>query len=424
MPGRDPEARVLTFAEARARVLAAVRPLGVETVPLAAARGRALARDVSAPHDLPRFANSSMDGYALRAADLAGASPAAPVTLPVVEVLPAGGVASRALTAGEAMRIMTGAALPPGADAVLAFEDCERLASPERVRVTRPVRPAENVRAAGMDVRARTTALTAGRDLSAHDLALAGALGLGQIEVGRRPRVAIVSTGDELLDPGEALRPGTIHDSNRPMLAMLCEECGCEVVHSRRAGDRPEEVARALNLALAAADVVLSIGGVSAGDFDPVKRCLAALGDVELWRVAMKPGRPQAFGTPGGKLFFGLPGNPASVACVFEALARPALRALQGFEVLDRPRLEVRAARAVESRAGRTDFVRVTLEWREGAWWAAPAGEQVSGHLTPQSRAHALLVVPEPLASLAVGETAETLLLRWPETRVSRTPSG
>jgi molybdopterin molybdotransferase len=414
VPGPAPEPRALSLAEARARVLAAARPLDAERVPLAGARGRALAADVRAPHDLPEFANSAMDGYAVRAADTGPAAPGAPVTLPVVAVVPAGRPASRALAPGEAMRIMTGAALPDGADAVLAFEDVGRLESPERVRIPRPARAAENVRAAGADVRAGETVLAAGRELSAHDLALLAALGLPAVTAARRPRVAIVSTGDELLEADEPARPGAVRDSNRGLLAMLCAEAGAEVVGARRVGDRPEAVARALAEALAGADVALSIGGVSAGDFDPVRASLAALGGVEAWRVAMRPGRPQAFGAPGGRLFFGLPGNPASVACVFEALVRPALRALQGHAVLDRPRLAVRAAEAVESRAGRTDLVRATLEWRAGGWWARPAGPQVSGHLAPQSRAHALLVVPEAAARLAPGDSAGAWLLRWP----------
>ena len=159
----------------------------------------------------------------------------------------------------------------------------------------------------------------------------------------------------------------------------------------------------------------VSVLVLAAGDFDPVKEALPEVGDIALWRVAMKPGRPQAFGTPRGRLFFGLPGNPASVACVFEALVRPALRKLQGFATLDRPRVPVRAAERIESRAGRTDFVRVTLERRDDAWWAIPAGDQVSGHLMPQSRAHALLVVPEEADALETGGRAEALLLRWPE---------
>ncbi len=396
-------------------MLAAVRPLGTESVPLGAANGRALAADALASHSLPPFDNSAMDGFAVRAADLARATPQAPVHLHVAVVLPAGHASTRVLGPGEAARIMTGAALPSGSDAVIAFEDVLEGADPGQVRIGRPARAAENVRHAGADVRAGERVLARGRELSPHDLALLASLGATEVTVGRRPRVSIVSTGDELLEPGESLRPGAIRDSNRPMLAMLAAAAGADVVDTRRVGDRAEEVARALRVALGASDVVLSIGGVSAGDFDPVKQSLAALGDLELWRVAMRPGRPQAFGAPGGALFFGLPGNPASVACVFEALVRPALRALQGFAALDRPRLSVRAAVEVPSHAGRTDFVRVTLAQEPDGWWATPVGEQVSGHLAPQSRAHALLVVPEEAAGLGRGAVAEAWLLRWPE---------
>jgi len=421
------EPRVLGYEEARERVLDGVRPMPGEIVPLAEARGRALRESIRAPHPLPPFRNSSMDGYATRSDDLAGASRERPVELPVVEVLPAGRIASRALRAREAMRIMTGAALPEGADAVVPFEDSERIGGPgegappghpdplERARFVRPMRPGENVREAGADLAAGDLALEEGRDLSPHDLALLAGLGVARLRVGPRPRAAIVSTGDELLPIEEPLRPGTIRDSNLPLLTALLEEAGCEVVSAVRVPDNPARVAARIREGLGEADVVLSIGGVSAGDFDPVKTGLGELSEIELWRVAMKPGRPQAFGRPGGRLFFGLPGNPASVACVFEALVRPALRRLQGFASLDRPRIRVRAAEAIESRAGRTDFVRAVLEQRSDAWWATPAGAQISGHLTPQARAHALLIVPEPVTRLAPGDPADALVLRWPE---------
>jgi molybdopterin molybdotransferase len=228
--------------------------------------------------------------------------------------------------------------------------------------------------------------------------------------------VAVIATGDELLSPSEPARPGALRDSNSPLLCALIEECGARVVSSERIGDDPGLVVAGIERALEAADVVITMGGVSAGAFDPVKLGAVRIPGIRLWRVAMKPGRPQAFGAPRGRLFFGLPGNPGSVACVFEALVRPALRRLQGFSDLDRPRLRVRSGRVVESRSGRTDFVRVVLAWRDGAWWAEEAGAQVSGHLTPQSRAHALLIVPEGTARLAPGDEADALLLRLPGT--------
>jgi len=363
-----------------------------------------------------------MDGFAVRAADLERASAGAPVVLPVVEVLPAGATASRPLAAGEAMRIMTGAMLPEGADAVVPVEDTETMRSPEgreRVSIARTARAGGNVRDAGLDLAAGAVALEEGRELSAFDLAVLVSLGEARIDVGPRVRAAVLSTGDELLEVDEPARPGAIRDSNRPMLGALLEECGAQVIASRRLPDDPVRVAESMRKLLEVADVVLTIGGVSAGDFDPVKLALSEVGEIALWRVAMKPGRPQAFGVPGGRLFFGLPGNPASVACVFEALVRPALRKLQGYSTLDRPRIPVRAAARIDSRAGRADFVRVILERRGEAWWATPAGDQVSGHVTPQSRAHALLVVPEEATALEEGQAAEAMLLRWPEAAAS-----
>jgi molybdopterin molybdotransferase len=334
----------------------------------------------------------------------------------VVEVIRAGAVADRALEPGRAMRIMTGAAVPDGADAVVPFENAQRRAGPEgeRVRIVTPASAGANIRDAGRDVAAGDVALESGRRLSAHDLALAASLGVGRLAVGRRPRVAVLSTGDELLEVDEPLRPGAIRDSNRLMLSMLVEEAGGAVVRAERLGDDERRATTAIRSAIEEADAVLTIGGISAGDFDPVKVAFREIGGVALWRVAMKPGQPQAFGTPGKVFVYGLPGNPASVACVFEVMVGPALLRMQGAERIDRPLVEVRAAEPIASREGRRDFVRVTLERRGDAWWARPAGEQVSGHLSPQSRAHALAVVPEERASVETGDRLDALVLRWP----------
>jgi molybdenum cofactor synthesis domain-containing protein len=303
--------------------------------------------------------------------------------------------------------------LPDGADTVVPFEEAD--AHGGMVRARRGFAPGENVRDAGADVRAGEPLFARGRTLSAWDLGLLAALGITEVAVGPAPRVSIVSTGDELLEPGDALRPGAIRDSNSLMLALLVSELGGEPVRAVRARDTAEAVTGAVREALADSDAVLTIGGVSAGDFDPVKQSLGALGAIALWRVAMKPGRPQAFGTPQGRMFYGLPGNPASVACVFETLVAPALRHLQGHTAIDRPRVRVRCDQPIASRRGRTDFVRVTLASRDGAWHAREAGAQISGHLAPQARAHALLEVPEACEALAAGAEAEALVLRWPD---------
>jgi len=407
-----PEA--LSYAEARARVLAAVHPLPAREASLAEARGRALRRALIADHDLPHFRNSSMDGVGVRSVDLAEATAARPVTLEITDEIPAGHAPAKPLARGECQWVMTGAMLPEGADAIVPIEELEVDEGGRSARIGTPVAPGQNVRDAGADVRAGAAVLGAGRELSAHDVAMLAAFGVARPTVGSAPRVVVLSTGDELLDVDSALRPGAIRDSNLPMMIGLLEEAGAQPVAAERLGDDPAAVAARIERALGEADVVITLGGVSAGRHDPVKLGLGRLSGIALWRVAMKPGRPQAFGAPDGRLFFGLPGNPASVACVFEALVRPALRRLQGFAEIDRPRLAVRAAGAIESRRGRTDFVRVTLAARDDAWWAAEAGAQVSGHLWPQSRAHALLIVPESVERLSPGDRAEALLLRWP----------
>jgi molybdopterin molybdotransferase len=400
-------------------VLAAAAPLPAETLPLAACRGRALREDIRAPHALPPFRNSAMDGFAVRAADLAPARESQPVRLPVAEVIAAGPGTPAPLPSGAAARIMTGACLPEGADAVVPFEETASaehgLRDAGTVAFVRPVPAGANVRDRGLDLAAGDAALGAGRELSAHDLALLAALGVPRVAVGAPPRAIVLSTGDELLAIEAALEPGRIRDSNSLMLALLLEGAGATVTRCERLRDDPDRVRVRLAAALADADVVLTIGGVSMGDFDPVRDAIAREPWIELWRVAMRPGQPQAFGARDGRLFFGLPGNPASVACVFETLVRPALRVLQGFAITDRPRLAVRAAERVESRGGRTDFVRARLERRNDAWWARPCGAQISGHLTPQSRAHALLVVSEAVEVLEPGDAADALILRWPE---------
>lgn len=411
--GAAPES--LTFAEARARVMAAVRPLPPERVALDRALGRALRTPLAAPHALPSFANSAMDGVAVRAADLARASETAPVTLAVVATIAAGHPVTRTLEPGEAMRIMTGAMMPDGADSVIPVEFLDPSdPGAAELRFHAPVVRGEHVRAAGADLAEGASLFPVGRTLGANDLALLAALGIPFVDAGPLPRVAILSTGDELLDIDEPLVPGAIRDSNTTLLRALVDEAGGAVVHSERLSDDPDHVFTAIERGLANADLVLTIGGVSAGDFDPVKLALDRLDGIALWRVAMKPGRPQAFGTHGA-MFHGLPGNPASVACVFDTLVRPALRAMAGHASTERVRILAHTAVDIPSREGRTDFIRVRIEpWANG-WLARPVGEQISGHLTPQAYAHGLLEVPEERASLAAAEPAIVRLWRWPD---------
>ena len=262
-------------------------------VPLAESRGRALRSALVAPHDLPPFRNSSMDGIGVRSADLAEASLTDPVTLAVTDEIPAGRAPGHPVARGECQWVMTGAMLPEGADAIVPIEDLEVVEGGARADHDDGRGGPERARA-GADVRAGDLVLAAGRELSAHDVALLAALGIARPAVGPAPRVVALSTGDELLDPGAALRPGAIRDSNLPMLVGLLEEAGARAVAAERLGDDPAVVAARIERALAQADVVITLGGVSAGRHDPVKLSVGRIGGIALWRVAMKPGRPQA----------------------------------------------------------------------------------------------------------------------------------
>ncbi len=407
-----------SYGQARSEVLANTSALPAIELPLIQSLGRALRRRIVAPHALPSFRNSAMDGFAVRTADTLSASESDPLALSVSQVLAAGHAPEGPLAIGTAARIMTGAMLPDGADGIVPFEEVTRSAPGplERVTLLRAVRPGAHIREAGADVGAGDTVMAEGDRLTPHSIGLLGALGQALLRVGPSPRVALLSTGDELLSVEAELRPGAVRDSNLGMLSALCRDAGAEVTIAERLPDDPERVLARIEEAMALADVTLTIGGVSVGDFDPVQQVALSHPGISLWSVAMRPGRPQAFGVPSpGRLFFGLPGNPASVACVFEALVRPALQRLQGFRRLDRPRVPVRMVEAVSSKPGRTDFLRCRLEWREGVLRASLAGAQVSGHQRPQALAHALVIVPHDAAGLSEGEQADALLLRLPD---------
>jgi len=319
-----------------------------------------LRADLVAHEPFPRFDNSAMDGFAVRALDVAGATAAAPVTLAVTETLAAGGVATHAVARGEAIRIMTGAPLPAGVDAVVPIEQTD--AATNAVRILAPVAAGENVRPAGEDFAAGTLLARSGDVIGPGTIALLAALGHAQVDVSLPPRVAILSTGDELVAPGQPVGPGQIRDSNTHMMRALVRAAGCDPGPCWHLADDAQAVATAIGRVADHCDAIVTLGGVSAGDFDPVREALGTLGgDVELWRVGMRPGQPQAFGLAHGKLFFGLPGNPVSSAVVFEMLVRPALWTMLGRRVLDRPSVRAVLAEPVQSKVGRRDFLRVML---------------------------------------------------------------
>jgi molybdopterin molybdotransferase len=408
------------LAEAQREILAAMTPLREAEVPLGEALGLCLTEDVVARHPVPPFANSSFDGFAVRAADTAGA----PCELGILEDVPAGRLPALALRPGAAVRIMTGAPLPEGADAVVMVERTS-VAGSGRVRVEAPVPVGEGVRAAGSDLPAGAGVFRAGERLTPGHLGVLASLGVARPRVRRRPLVAVLSTGDEVAPPETAeLAPGVIRDANRPLLAGLLAELGAEVLDLGIVGDDAAELADALAGAAADADAVITSGGVSVGDYDLVKQVLATLGGVQFWRVAMQPGKPFAFGALGHAPFFGLPGNPVSVMVAFEQLVRPALLRRMGARALFRPRVPGRLTTAVRTDPERTVFLRVSTTCREGRWEAAPSGAQGSHVLSALARADAFAVVPAGVGDLAAGAEVELEMFRWPEARTMEEALG
>jgi molybdopterin molybdotransferase len=392
---------VIPLEEARRHVLERVAPLAPARVPLAAARGLVLAEAVTAPADVPPFPNTAMDGYAVRAADTAGASDAAPVRLPVVAEVAAGHPASRALAPGEAMRIFTGAPMPDGADAVVMVEATARLDAGAAVAIGIEVTPGLHVRGAGDDLRAGEVVFEPGQVLTPSHVGVLANVGAAEVRVVPRPRVGVLSTGDELVVPGRPLGPGQIHDSNRPMLLALVAEAGFEPVDLGLVADDESRIAAALTDGASTCDALLSSGGVSMGDLDLVKVVLDRLGEMRWMQLAIRPAKPFAFGLVGDRPtpVFGLPGNPVSSLVSFELLARPALRRLAGHpdDALVRQSVAAVAGERLGRRPdGKVHFARVRLRpGEDGRFVATSAGAQGSHQLTAVARADGLAVLPD-----------------------------
>jgi molybdopterin molybdotransferase len=387
-------ATLLTIEEARARVLAALAPLPDEELAVADALGRVLAEDVRAAHDVPSFANSAMDGFAIR-------SGPAGRTLAIVGESRAGSPSPVAVGDGEAVRISTGAAVPDGADAILPAESAQD--DGDAVTVQEDVAAGNHVRGPGEDLRAGATVLAAGALLGPAELGLLVEAGRAAVRCGRRPRVAVLATGDELVAPGEPLAHGQLHNSNAVTLGALARRAGAELVHTSEVADDAAAVRAAIERALAGTDAVLLTGGVSVGPHDHVKPALAALGVEEVfWRVALRPGKPMWFGRRGTQLVFGLPGNPVSAVVCFLLFARPALAALQG--ATDPPqRGRAILGEAVPRQRTREEAVRVRLE--DGR--AMPTGPQGSHQLSSMLGADALAIVPRGEGDLEAGAEVE-----------------
>jgi molybdopterin molybdotransferase len=400
---------MLSVEEALARVLGAIPVLGAESVELTAAHGRVLAEPVVAGRDLPPWDNSSMDGYALRAADTAEAAPDRPARLRIAGAATAGAVVERPVGPGEAYRILTGAPMPPGADTVVPQEEV-RLES-GAVLVSRPAPSANYVRRRGEDIRTGETVLAPGAVLSPAALGVLAALGHALVRVHHRPRVAILSTGDELVDLGTPPGPGQIPNSNTYTLVAQVREAGGIPVNLGIARDSREDLEAHFRAGLGA-DVLVSTAGVSVGDRDFVREVMEKLGaELDFWKVNMRPGKPLTFGRIAGRPFFGLPGNPVSSMVTFELFVRPALRRLAGDRRLFRPLATARMAEVLDNPGPRWGYLRVRLADEAGGLVARGTGEQGSGILTSMLRADGLAVVP-PDTRLEPDQPVEVILLR------------
>jgi molybdopterin molybdotransferase len=391
------EAREIVIEAARARVLAA------EAIAIEDALDRVLAADVVAAGDVPAFACSAMDGYALQAGP-------AGRRLTVTGESRAGSPSDRTVAPGQAIRISTGAAVPAGADAVVKQEDVSQ--GGDQIELNAPVGAGDNVRGAGEDMASGSVALMAGRVLGVPELGVAVAAGAGDVTVSRRPRVAVLCTGDELKAPGEPLGPGEIHNSNAPMLVSLATRGGAHAPTSERLKDNPEATRQAISAALERADVTVISGGMSVGPHDHVKPALAALGVEErFWGVALQPGKPTGFGTRDGRLVFGLPGNPVSAVVTFSLFVAPALAALQGATAEHAPAAQAELGKPVARNPRRDQAMRVRLEHRGTTTVALPTGPQGSHIVTSLLLADALAVIPAGEGILDAGTRIDLLPL-------------
>ena len=405
---------MLSLEEARDRLLAAVRSVTErETVPLRDGLDRILAEDLLADRAVPPADNSAMDGYALRCADWP-----ADCGLALAGTATAGTPFKGALPAGQCVRIMTGALIPAGCDAVIMQEECEVTGQgcTTRVRPVRAPRPGEHIRRAGEDIAVGAGLLDAGRRLRPADLGLLASLGLSAVEVLRRPRVALLSTGSELREPGEPLAEGQIYDSNRYLLTAMLRRLDVAITDLGICADTPERLQAVLESAARGHDVVIASGGVSVGEADHTRRVLDRIGRVDAYKVAMKPGKPFTFGTLGEALFLGLPGNPVSATVTFHQLALPALRQLAGERSEESPLLvPARADAPLRKKPGRADFQRAVLfADGDGGHRVATTGSQGSGVLSSVTRANAFIRLEAERGDVAAGDTVSVLPFdRW-----------
>ncbi len=416
---------MLSVEEARERILAVFHTLDAEEKPILEALGQVLAEDVEAPFDIPPLANSAMDGYAVRHQDIQGADPSSPRLLRVVGYVAAGQLPSQKVEPGTAIRIMTGAPIPPGADAVVPFEDTDELQRKgsgrplDEVSVLAEVPSGANVRPAGEDVRRGEVVVTRGTTLRPSEIGVLASLGMASLRVIRRPVVAILATGDELLPPGSSPQPGKIFDSNSYSVAASVLRDGGIPRMLGIARDNLEEMHARLEQGLSA-DLLITSAGVSKGDYDIVKDVLMQRGEIAFWSVRMRPAKPLAFGllnAPGGRKVphLGLPGNPVSALVAYEQFGRPAIRKMMGKSRLSRPVLEAVLEGPIRNHDGRRVYARVLVTRRDGTYYASPTGPQGSNILTSMARANGLAICPEDVPVMERGQKVRVEMLDWNE---------
>jgi molybdopterin molybdotransferase len=417
---------MISVEEALDKVLGYVRVLDDEESPILAALGQVLAEEVSAPFDVPPWDNSAMDGYAVRSGDTRGASAGSPRRLRVVDTVAAGTVSYREIEPGTAVRIMTGAPVPKGADSVVCFEDTDetsRLAPAMEIGILKEIEPGSNIRQGGEDISKGSLLLRKGVVIGPAEVGVLASLGRRTVKVIRRPVVAILATGDELADIGEPLTVGKIYNSNSYSLAALVKYYGGIPNLLGIARDSEDSVVASLRKGLTA-DLLITSGGVSVGDYDVIKDVLAKQGEISFWLVRMKPGKPLAFGMISGIdrngmergiPHLGLPGNPVSSMITFELFARPAIFKMMGKKNLARPMISAVMEEAVVNLDGRRIFARVVVEKRGEQYFARLTGPQGSGVLTSMAKANGLAIIPEDRGSVAAGDNVQVMRLDWYE---------
>lgn len=410
---------MLSVNEAKQLLLDSFSPVRAEKVDLIQCSGRILAEDIYSGTDLPPFDNSSMDGYAIKSEDVANVTPGNPRTLKVVAEVPAGQLSPVHLKSGQAIRIMTGAPLPEGADTVVPIEDTDQYQEEnqpsiefnKQVEVLRSIKKGEYIRPRAQDVKKGEKVLEGGLKLRPQDVGLLAMLGVPQVLVYKRPRVALISTGDELLPVEVPLQPGKIHDSNAYTLSALISRDGGETIDLGIAPDQEQAVRNILERAVSdRSDLLLSSAGVSVGAFDFVRKVIEQEGGLEFWRVNMRPGKPLVFGRYKGVPFIGLPGNPVSAFVGYEVFVRPVMMKMVGLSDMQRPMVKVKSVNHIVS-DGRESFLRAVVYSQEGIWFARLTGHQGSGNLRSLVKANALLIIPSGVKSLPAGSDLDAWLL-------------